>query len=505
MAASKAEAKAQKSRSGRYGIKVREDGNVTKPEKWASLRDSQFGDPVNYLFPVPDKSHAANAKSRFAQFGEKYDGRSRRSVRGRLNRLLRKFGVDPIEDQGEEEEDVFTGALIGKIQLSDEEGDEPGTVIIPAVREATFRHPWYGDLYFDEDLFDSFIDNFESDVLGTALSINGEHRRGPTGDMALAWIDELFVDDNGTLNLKGRATKTGLQYLGEEYKYASIEMMTDFVDQETGINYGPTLVGCAATNIPFVHRNAPIQTPALDTSGNLIGYTSTIASTTDLEFETTSTEGVLYFVMPEALEPTETEELEDKELTIMPEKKDVKPDTIEETPPVVDAGSPKKDEPTKVQAVAALELPDGEVITAEQVAQLLDDNRTSKLALKQNRIDGIIQAAQDRGVAPVVLKLASQILDACEPTAQAMIKLTQKDEEEQEVNLFEAVEQLVGQVPGRIGELTYAHNGAKPPEEAQNKNPYTDNGEQTLEEAEEQARLYRQKNSIFPVPVEAEI
>jgi hypothetical protein len=499
MAASKAEAKAQKSRSARYGISVREDGNVTKPQKWESLRDSQFGDPVNYLFPVPDKAHAANAKSRFAQFGEKYDGKSRRSVRGRLNRLLRKFSVDPIEEQDEEREE-FSGALIGKIELSGEEGDEPGTVIIPAVRMATYKHPWFGELYFDDDLFDSFIDNYETGVVGTDLSINAEHRRGPTGDMALAWVNEMFVDDNGTLNLKGRATKTGEQYLGEEYRYASIEFTNDFVDQETGVNYGPTLVGCAATNIPFVHRNTPIQTPALDTSGNLVGYMTTTETSDNVSISTPNPEGVLYFVMPEAIE----EELEDKELT-MPDEKDVKPDNTEETPPVVDAGSPKQEEPPKVQAVAALELPDGEVITAEQVAQLLEDNRTNKLTIKQNRIDGIIQAAQDRGVAPVVLQLARQILDACEPSAQAMIKLTQKEGEEQEVNLFEAIEQLVGQVPGRIGELTYARNGDKPPEEAQNKNPYTDNGKLTLEEAEQQAREYRQNSSHYPALVEPEL
>ncbi len=40
---------AQKARSARYGIGVKDGGNVTKPSKWSSVPDGQWGDPVNKM------------------------------------------------------------------------------------------------------------------------------------------------------------------------------------------------------------------------------------------------------------------------------------------------------------------------------------------------------------------------------------------------------------------------------------------------------------------------
>jgi len=56
---------AQQARSQKYGIKVRPGGNVTKPGKWANVSDEQWGDPVNYDYPLPDKVHCQNALARW--------------------------------------------------------------------------------------------------------------------------------------------------------------------------------------------------------------------------------------------------------------------------------------------------------------------------------------------------------------------------------------------------------------------------------------------------------
>src|SRR6266702_1642757 len=55
----------QKARCARAGISPKEGGNVTKPGKWASVPDSQWGDFCNYAYPMPDLSHANNAASRW--------------------------------------------------------------------------------------------------------------------------------------------------------------------------------------------------------------------------------------------------------------------------------------------------------------------------------------------------------------------------------------------------------------------------------------------------------
>lgn len=84
---------AQQTRSKRWGITVREDGHITKPGKWNALTDSQFADPVNYLFPVHDAAHTRNAASRFAQFGKAYNSKSRGVVRKRIDTARKKFKI----------------------------------------------------------------------------------------------------------------------------------------------------------------------------------------------------------------------------------------------------------------------------------------------------------------------------------------------------------------------------------------------------------------------------
>lgn len=68
---------AQKARSRKYGIAILSVGQKTKPKQWESLSDSEFCDPVNYRYPIPDKAHAANAAARFAQEGSSYKGKEK--------------------------------------------------------------------------------------------------------------------------------------------------------------------------------------------------------------------------------------------------------------------------------------------------------------------------------------------------------------------------------------------------------------------------------------------
>src|SRR5579859_7766330 len=64
-AATQADKDAQEARSKKYGIGIKDGGNVTKPSEWKDVPDSAWGDPVNYRYPMPDKAHADDAASRF--------------------------------------------------------------------------------------------------------------------------------------------------------------------------------------------------------------------------------------------------------------------------------------------------------------------------------------------------------------------------------------------------------------------------------------------------------
>jgi len=51
---------AQEARSKKYGIGIKEGGNVTKPGEFASIPDDEFADPVNYAYPI-DADHVMAA------------------------------------------------------------------------------------------------------------------------------------------------------------------------------------------------------------------------------------------------------------------------------------------------------------------------------------------------------------------------------------------------------------------------------------------------------------
>lgn len=62
------EHKLQEERSKQYNIGIKkENSNLTKPTKFDTVPDSEWLDPVNYRYPMPDKLHIANAAARWSQ------------------------------------------------------------------------------------------------------------------------------------------------------------------------------------------------------------------------------------------------------------------------------------------------------------------------------------------------------------------------------------------------------------------------------------------------------
>jgi len=63
----------QQQRSQKYGIGVKDGGNVTKPSEFSGVDDDQFADPVNYRYPI-DKDHVDAALKYFNQPGNRQAG-----------------------------------------------------------------------------------------------------------------------------------------------------------------------------------------------------------------------------------------------------------------------------------------------------------------------------------------------------------------------------------------------------------------------------------------------
>ncbi|MBW1991579.1 MAG: hypothetical protein JRI59_05605 [Deltaproteobacteria bacterium] len=92
---------AQRARSRRYGIGVKEGGNVTKPGKWANVPDEQWGDPVNYRYPMPDAAHARNALARWGDPDNRrqYSEAEQKIITNRIRRRAKALGIQTRDEK----------------------------------------------------------------------------------------------------------------------------------------------------------------------------------------------------------------------------------------------------------------------------------------------------------------------------------------------------------------------------------------------------------------------
>jgi cation transport regulator len=100
--ATESDKKAQQARAKKYGIGIKESGNINKPSKWEDLPDGAFADPTNYAFSVHDKSHADNAAVRWenSEIRSKYSKKEQAIIARRIERAQRKFGED-VDDKSD--------------------------------------------------------------------------------------------------------------------------------------------------------------------------------------------------------------------------------------------------------------------------------------------------------------------------------------------------------------------------------------------------------------------
>ncbi|MBU0846846.1 hypothetical protein KKH23_06605, partial [Patescibacteria group bacterium] len=82
--------KAKRARSQKYGIALVEGKPVTKPGEYASIPDSEFGDPVNYAYPA-DEAHARAALGYFNHANARSAGGYSEADWGTIGKRLAKL------------------------------------------------------------------------------------------------------------------------------------------------------------------------------------------------------------------------------------------------------------------------------------------------------------------------------------------------------------------------------------------------------------------------------
>lgn len=149
----------------------------------------------------------------------------------------------------------FSNIVMDGVLHLEEGEDGKERLRIPMLRQGVFRHPFYGKMKFDAAFMQSVIKNYKSDVVGYQLSLNARHMP-ELG--ALGWITGLELEKKQLVAFAD-PTANGLKVIKEgTYKYASAEVRMEYTDPETDEEHGATLMGCAATNNPFISRQGEI-------------------------------------------------------------------------------------------------------------------------------------------------------------------------------------------------------------------------------------------------------
>ena len=85
--------KAAEERESKYGIKFREGkGHLTPPEDYPQ-NEEDYGDPVNYAYPLVPEDRCKNALARWSQFREEYTQPERNIIYERIVKRALKYGI----------------------------------------------------------------------------------------------------------------------------------------------------------------------------------------------------------------------------------------------------------------------------------------------------------------------------------------------------------------------------------------------------------------------------
>lgn len=127
-----------------------------------------------------------------------------------------------------------------------EGGNESKTQIF---KMGTFDHPWYGIMEFTDEVFDTFIKNFNDNVRGIEIQANYGHA---SYDEAAGWIKSIEKDGEKLYANIEWTEEAAAKIRAKKWKYISPEFDLAYKDNETGTLYGATIIGVALTNIPFL-------------------------------------------------------------------------------------------------------------------------------------------------------------------------------------------------------------------------------------------------------------
>ena len=115
-------------------------------------------------------------------------------------------------------------------------------------------HASYGKVELTKQHLKSFKENFEKNSYGVDISIDFDHETRE----AAGWLKEVYLNEDATklYGVVKWTPKGALSLNDREFRYFSPEFTLNFVHPHSGKSYGPTLMGGALVNRPFLKMDA---------------------------------------------------------------------------------------------------------------------------------------------------------------------------------------------------------------------------------------------------------
>jgi hypothetical protein len=156
-----------------------------------------------------------------------------------------------------------------------EDGVEEAVIEFPIFREGKFDHPWHDKLIFDYNYLSTIIENHRNGAFHAKVSLDVSHK---PENGAYGWVEDiqegLFIRPAPVKTPFGQKyvsmlyarfvlNKLGIEAVKNKvYRYCSAEISTNYTNHELVLNgdgsesvrsWGPTLLGVALTNRPFIN------------------------------------------------------------------------------------------------------------------------------------------------------------------------------------------------------------------------------------------------------------
>lgn len=207
--------RAREARSKRYGIGIKEGGNLTIPSehrtRWPGISDDDYLDPVNYRYPCPNAEQTAVAARYWGQEDNRsqYTREEQAIISRRLEEKKKKFKIGEYRETANKE----LWACAGPKRVSSEKEIQ----LLPYGRVVTDK----GEFLVDEESIRMIIEAFNLRV--NDMVVDYEHQT--LKDMiapAAGWISELIDRGKEGLWAKVKWTERAADLIrNDEYRYIS--------------------------------------------------------------------------------------------------------------------------------------------------------------------------------------------------------------------------------------------------------------------------------------------